>query len=209
MSSPSKTLATALASTTLFLSTTSLAHHPMGGETPGTYLHGFLSGLAHPIIGIDHFAFIIGVGIVLGFGALRGLTTPLMLIAAAIAGTTLSWSGFTFPATELMVALSLLGVAATVFLKPQYKLFLTVTGSAAAFFHGQAYAGAVLGAETSPLVAYLTGFTITQFSLAAAAYLLTRWLLANHQKLSAMAQTAAASAIGGIGLISVASTVIG
>ena len=38
------------------------AHHLMGGEVPTTAWQGLLSGLGHPIIGIDHFAFIVGVG---------------------------------------------------------------------------------------------------------------------------------------------------
>ena len=32
------------------------AHHLMGGRTPATFGEGILSGLDHPIIGLDHFA---------------------------------------------------------------------------------------------------------------------------------------------------------
>ncbi len=35
------------------------AHHPMGGQTPETFSQGLLSGFGHPIIGIDHLAFLI------------------------------------------------------------------------------------------------------------------------------------------------------
>ena len=44
-----------------------LAHHVMGGVTPETLWQGLLSGLAHPIIGVDHFAFILGVGLMSWF----------------------------------------------------------------------------------------------------------------------------------------------
>src|SRR5258706_16140641 len=38
-----------------------LAHHVMGGQVPVTFRDGLLSGLAHPIIGIDHFAAVVAV----------------------------------------------------------------------------------------------------------------------------------------------------
>src|SRR5262249_61127194 len=40
------------------------AHHLMGGKLPGNAWEGFLSGLGHPIIGPDHFAFVVGVGLI-------------------------------------------------------------------------------------------------------------------------------------------------
>jgi len=39
------------------------AHHVMGGKLPQTFLQGLLSGFGHPVIGIDHLAAIVGVGI--------------------------------------------------------------------------------------------------------------------------------------------------
>ena len=38
------------------------AHHVMGGKTPSTFREGILSGLGHPVIGIDHFAAVVAVG---------------------------------------------------------------------------------------------------------------------------------------------------
>ena len=48
----------------------SLAHHPMGGGAPQSLLHEYLSGVGHPIIGLEHLAFIFLVG--LGSGLLGG-----------------------------------------------------------------------------------------------------------------------------------------
>ena len=46
------------------LSTTSAqAHHVMDGMLPSTFVEGLLSGLGHPIIGPDHFAFVVAVGL--------------------------------------------------------------------------------------------------------------------------------------------------
>ncbi|HET9176699.1 MAG TPA: HupE/UreJ family protein, partial [Pseudolabrys sp.] len=42
--------------------TNASAHHVMGGRMPATFMDGFLSGLGHPIIGIDHFAAVVAVG---------------------------------------------------------------------------------------------------------------------------------------------------
>ena len=42
--------------------TPAFAHHVMGGRTPATFAEGILSGLGHPIIGVDHFAAVVAVG---------------------------------------------------------------------------------------------------------------------------------------------------
>src|SRR4051794_14567406 len=41
------------------------AHHFMGGALPQTWLEGLLSGLGHPVIGLDHAAFIVAAGFLL------------------------------------------------------------------------------------------------------------------------------------------------
>ena len=35
------------------------AHHVMGGRMPSTFMEGLLSGLGHPVVGLDHLAFIV------------------------------------------------------------------------------------------------------------------------------------------------------
>ena len=55
--------AAAAALSMIALITPAFAHHPMGGATPSTFTEGLLSGLGHPIIGLDHLAFVIGVGL--------------------------------------------------------------------------------------------------------------------------------------------------
>lgn len=49
---------------TMLLAGPAWAHHAMGGEVPGTFAEGLLSGLAHPVIGLDHLAFILAVGLI-------------------------------------------------------------------------------------------------------------------------------------------------
>lgn len=54
---------------TLALQGPAFAHHAMDGKMPVTFLQGLLSGLGHPIIGFDHLAAVVGVGVL---GAWRG-----------------------------------------------------------------------------------------------------------------------------------------
>src|SRR6267378_3447944 len=60
-----------------------LAHHVMGGKVPVTFMQGLLSGLGHPIIGLDHFAAVVGVGILAALIG-RGLRSVLAFSAALI-----------------------------------------------------------------------------------------------------------------------------
>ena len=50
----------------IFFSTikSAMAYHPMGERTPANFWGGLLSGIGHPIIGIDHFAFVVAVGLI-------------------------------------------------------------------------------------------------------------------------------------------------
>src|SRR3546814_7675777 len=84
-----------------------LAHHAMGGETPDTLAAGLISGLAHPVIGIDHLAFVIAAGIAAAFTQSR-LLAPLAFIVATVAGCLLLVAGITLPAVEIVVAASVL-----------------------------------------------------------------------------------------------------
>ena len=45
-----------------FAAEPALAHHVMGGRMPATFGQGFLSGLGHPVIGLDHLAAVVAVG---------------------------------------------------------------------------------------------------------------------------------------------------
>jgi len=50
----------------IFFSTikSAMAHHPMGGKTPANLWEGLLSGIGHPIIGIDRLVFVVAVGLI-------------------------------------------------------------------------------------------------------------------------------------------------
>ena len=52
----------ALAVALLAAAEPAFAHHLMGGKIPATFGEGILSGLGHPVIGIDHLAAVVAVG---------------------------------------------------------------------------------------------------------------------------------------------------
>src|SRR5215213_4307940 len=88
-----------------------LAHHAMGGVTPSTFAQGLLSGLGHPIIGIDHLAFLVAVGVVVGLAGLN-LILPVLFVGLSAAGVLLHVNGVTIPAVEIVVAGSVILVGA-------------------------------------------------------------------------------------------------
>lgn len=162
---------------TLFLGLSAVAasaHHPMGGDTPQTFAHGLLSGLGHPVIGFDHLAFIIAVGIASAFFAAR-FALPLLFAAGTAAGCLLFVSGIALPQIEMTVAASVLILGTLVMAGRALPVAAIATlFVAAGLFHGAAYAGEIIGVEATPLIAYILGFCVAQTLIASAAVWMTR-----------------------------------
>lgn len=157
---------TLLLLTLSLLSTAAFAHHPMGGDAPQTVFHGLLSGLAHPVIGIDHLAFVVLVGLAAAFAG-RSLLAPMAFIGATLLGTGLLLAGVVLPLVEAVVVASVLLLGALLVFGRRVAGPLAMVGFAAAgVFHGWAYGEAVIGATPMPIFAYLLGFGITQFLIA-------------------------------------------
>lgn len=161
----------------LFLAIPAQAHHMLGGRLPANFLEGFLSGLGHPIIGLDHFAFIVAAGL-LAATKRNGIWIPAVFVLAALAGTGIHLLRLDLPGTEAFVALSVLLFGLLLALPNQLNLALMVGLAAiAGIFHGYAYGESIVGAEMSPLVAYLLGFTTIQLAIALSAFKLGEWAL--------------------------------
>src|SRR5436853_7729889 len=86
---------------------TASAHHLMGGKTPSTFADGVLSGVGHPIIGPDHLAFLVALGIAVGVGRLS-LLTPFLFLVAMACGVAAHVAAMNIPAAELIVGASVL-----------------------------------------------------------------------------------------------------
>src|SRR5262245_22419 len=85
------------------------AHHIMGGRTPATFGEGMLSGLGHPIIGLDHFAAVVAVGCIAAVHS-AGAALVIAFIVSMMAGVALHLNGATVPAAEILVALSVIAL---------------------------------------------------------------------------------------------------
>lgn len=159
------------------------AHHAMDGQMPATVAQGLLSGLAHPVIELDHFLFLLGAAVLIAAARLplRLARSALLLFAAAgLAGTLLHARGINLPAAEMGVALTLL-LAAAGLLRPQGPTTLVVLAAAAAgLLHGYAYGESIVGAEPRPLVAYLVGLALVQAALLVGVHAGWRHLMARR-----------------------------
>ncbi|MGF1568249.1 MAG: HupE/UreJ family protein [Nodosilinea sp.] len=167
------------------IATPALAHHAMDGQMPTNFFEGFLTGLAHPLIGVDHFAFIVAIGL-LAATRRQGILIPIGFGLAAMVGTGLHLVNVTIPGVELLVAGSIV-IFSGLLIAPAKLGTVAITGLAAAagLCHGYAYGEAIFGAETTPLVAYLIGFTLVQMGVSLAAFRVGKALLARHGEVQA------------------------
>ena len=172
-----KALAIAIGFSFLVFASPASAHHPMGGNVPSNFFEGFLSGLAHPVIGIDHLAFIVSVGLIAALKP-QGIFIPLSFVLSAMIGTGMHLLGVTLPVVELIVSASILLFGILLAIKNSPNLLAIIAMSAlAGLFHGYAYGEAIFGAQTTALVAYLAGFTVIQLVVSSAAFLIGQKVL--------------------------------
>lgn len=182
------------------------AHHMMGGALPASFQDGLLSGLGHPVIGLDHFAFIIGLGVASAF-LRRGFVPIAAFILATIAGCALHLKGVTLPAAEILIAASVLLAGAAIMSGRGLSAALaTLIFAVSGLFHGYAYGESIFGAEETPLTAYLIGFAAIQFVIASTAMLIMRRAFAERAA-SAMPARLTGAIIVGVGLTFLAQNV--
>ncbi len=186
----------------------SAAHHPMGGALPATFWHGLLSGFGHPVIGFDHFAFIVAVGLVAAFAA-RRYATPLAFVVATVGGCLLQVAGIALPLAEIAITGSVVLLGGIALFGRRLALApLLVLFAGAGLFHGWAYGEAIVGAETTPLLAYLLGFALIQYAIAAGVVWATRALW-KAEAASALQPRLAGALVAGIGLAFLVETLEG
>ena len=146
------------------------AHHVMDYATPATLLDGFLSGIGHPVIGVDHLLFVIGAG-VLAARAERGILLPLVFVAASTLAVCVRYAAPGAGLSEFWVAGSLVVLALLMLISRSpgrgivAGLFLL-----AGAIHGYALAEGIVGAEPTPLFAYLAGLALVLCVIAFSAW---------------------------------------
>ena len=155
--------------------TMAAAHHAMDGQLPDSLVAGLLSGLGHPVIGWDHLAFVLGIGVLSALAGL-GAGPVAVFVAGTVAGCLFHVGGVDLPAAELAIALSILGLAAAIALRRGRGPLMPLAMGLAGLFHGYAYGESIVGAEPTPLVAYLAGFAVIQAAIGLGAARLVDWL---------------------------------
>jgi len=156
----------ALVAAGLFVSGgTASAHHLMGGKTPSTFAESILSGVGHPVIGPDHLAFLVALGIAVGVSRIS-LVNPFLFLVAMACGVVAHVAAVNIPAAELVIAVSVLvaGVLLALDWRIPASLWLAIF-AVAGFFHGYAYGESIYGAEATPIIAYLVGLVAVQTAL--------------------------------------------
>lgn len=150
------------------------AHHPTGGRMPETLWHGFLSGIGHPVIGPDHLAFIIAIGIAAGLIGRGGVSFIAAFIAASSAGVLTHVANLGVPMVEPLVALSVICAGALLTFGRGTQPVWLALAAAAGLFHGYAFGETVVGAERGVIGAYLVGIAIIATVIATTFQLLTQ-----------------------------------
>ena len=155
---------------------TALAHHPFG-MSEGAELNGWqglLSGIGHPLLGPDHLLFMLALSFV---GLQRPRAWVLPLLAAGLGGSALSLllplPAVAGPWAEGLVAFSLAAAGLV-------ALSAWPTGVLLPLFalHGFLLGGTIIGAEPTPLAAYLLGLLLGQGALLLAVTSLSQRVLA-------------------------------
>lgn len=145
------------------------AHHLMGGRTPATFSEGILSGLGHPIIGLDHLAAVVAIGC-LAAAHQRAATLAIGFVVAMMCGVAIRLQAVALPADGVLVAVSVILLGATMLSRRElpaisaFVLFVLV-----GLIHGYALGESIYGAERAPFAAYLIGLAIIQSVVALAA----------------------------------------
>jgi urease accessory protein len=143
-----------------------LAHHLMGGRMPATFGEGLLSGLGHPVIGLDHFAAVVAVGC-LAAAHRAGAWLTIGFVIAMMAGVAVHLHGATVPGAELLVALSVIALGAILLTHKEMSAAAALALFAAVgLLHGYALGESIYGAEQTPLAAYLLGLAVIQAVIA-------------------------------------------
>lgn len=144
---------------------------------PSNAFEGFISGIAHPVIGLDHLAVLIAVGL-LAAVVRPGLFFAASFVIATMAGAGIHLLGVDIPGSETLIAASVLlfGICLTVKRTPGSAAILSLAGLVGAL-HGYAYGEAIFGAQPEPLAAYFIGFACIQLAIAAGVFATARFFL--------------------------------
>lgn len=194
------------------ISAPAFAHHPLDGRLPANLFEGIMSGFGHPIIGFDHLAFVIASGLI-ALKVTGGIMIPVAFVIATAIGAGIHLAAIDLPIPEIIIAGSVVLFGILLAIKggkkknSEYRLRITGIAVLAGIFHGFAYGEGIFGAEPTPMIAYLIGFTLIQLTVALLSYLLANQLI-KRVRLKDLTRFVG-SAIAACGIIFLSSAILG
>lgn len=154
----------------LLLANSANAHHVMDSQLPKSIFEGLLSGIAHPVIGLDHLLFVISIGLLAALSRKSLPTSLIAFILAGFSGVLFHTLGLALPKVEQVIALSVLLSGLIIFGRIRSQSVLSMFAACAGLFHGFAYGEAIYGAPVEITLSYLFGIGLIQCGIAALTY---------------------------------------
>lgn len=152
------------------------AHHSLAGRTPASFFEGFISGIAHPIINVDHLAFVIAIGLITAVGQASKLL-PVWFVAGTLVGCVLGYNGFMIPYGIHIVHVALIAIGLSlIFAEKRIPWLDLIAFAITGILHGNVYSTAIFGTVANPFSGYLIGFAVIQIAIATAAMMAAYWL---------------------------------
>jgi urease accessory protein len=132
----------------------------------------------------------------------KGIFIPISFVLAAMLGAGIHLAGFNTSGVELWVSGSVLLFGILLSLKNRPNTTTIVLLSAiAGIFHGYAYGESIFGAESTPLFAYLLGFTVIQLLVIMVIFALGKKMLSGQSQSSGLV-------LSGVGLAFLSSEIM-
>lgn len=175
------------------------AHHATGGRIPSNGWEGLMSGLAHPILGLDHFALVVAAGLIAALHR-RGALIPIAFVTASLVGTGIHLLSWDLPAPQLLISLSVVAFGVLLIARQLRLTIVVALAAASGIFHGYAYGESIVGAEMTPLSAYLLGLALIQLAVALSTQWLVHTLLRPPSTVVRVTLRLAGCAVGCVGL---------
>ena len=181
-----------------------LAHHVMDSKMPVSFTDGLLSGLGHPIIGLDHLAAVIAVGC-LAAGQRQGALVVIGYVVAMVVGAAAHIGEATVAGAEIFVALSVIALGLVLLRARSLRTDIVFALFAfAGLVNGYALGESIAGAQPAPLYGYFIGLVLVQSAIALLAMTAVPMLTARKP----LAGRLIGGAVAGIGLCILALQVV-
>jgi len=136
---------------------------------------GFMSGVAHPLLGLDHLLAMFAVGLLAAqYGGRAALWMPVAFVGAMLGGAGLAAMGVPLPAVEAGIAASVLVLGVLVALMVRLPLLASVPMVAVfAACHGHAH---YVEMGHGSALAFMAGFALATAALHACGYVFARYV---------------------------------